>query len=113
MMQDDKVSNDKLETELERYTTLRRFIRVEDQMDTFMTRKLNDAQNINLEEKLGKIWSTLDRDYFVKDEVTEKLENLTIKVKETYCTLENFNESEDDFNQRFKDNAKRMLGHEE
>ena len=82
-------------------------------MDTFMTRKLNDAQNINLEEKLNKIWSTLDRDYFVKDEVTDKLDNLTKSVKDTYCTLENFNESEDDFNQRFRDNAKRMLGHEE
>lgn len=55
-------------------------------MDTFMTRKLNDAQNINLEEKLNKIWSTLDRDYFVKDEVTDKLENLTKSVKDTYCT---------------------------
>lgn len=29
-MNDEKVSNDKLDTELERYTTLRRFIRVED-----------------------------------------------------------------------------------
>ena len=77
LIQDDKVSNDKLETELERYTTLRRFIRVEDQMETFMTRKLNDSQNINMEDKIGKIWSTLDRDYFVKDDVTDKFELLT------------------------------------
>lgn len=112
-MQEDKVSNDKLESELERYTPLRRFIRVEDQMDTFMTRKLNDAQNINLEERMSKIWSTLDRDYFVKDEVTEKLDNMNQNIKETYCTIEEFNNSDENNDQRFRDNAKRMLGHEE
>lgn len=30
-----------------------------------------------MEDKIGKIWSTLDRDYFVKDDVTDKFELLT------------------------------------
>ena len=46
-------------------------------MDTFMTRKLNDTQNFGLEDKFSKIWSTLDKDYFVKDEVKIKFDDLT------------------------------------
>jgi hypothetical protein len=30
-----------------------------------------------MEDRLSKIWSTLDRDYFVKDEITDKFDSLT------------------------------------
>lgn len=48
MIEDDKVSHEKLESELEKYTRLTRFIRVEELQETYFTKKLNNLQNDDL-----------------------------------------------------------------
>ena len=53
-----------------------------------MTVKNNEEDLKEREEKFTLVWTSLNRDYFTKDEVLEKFDVTHLMVKSTYGTKE-------------------------
>lgn len=98
---------------MEKYTRLTRFIRVEELQETYFTKKLNNVQNDDLESKFEKVWTTLDKEYFVKEEVTEKLDILTKSVQDTYSTITSHKELDENTDSRFASMKEQLTNQED
>jgi len=72
---------------LESYTLLKRFVGVEERMETFVTRSIHDLALGAVEDQFQKVWQSLGRDYFTQDVINEKLADINNTVANNYTLL--------------------------
>lgn len=73
-----------------------------------MTKATNFEQQKDLEKTVEKIWKTLDRDYFMKDEVDRKIDDLQTDLSTNYCLISSHVSLEEKMRNKFSELDQRL-----